>query len=262
MTFELHHISHSAANKYLTCGERYRLERVEHHYGLPHLAAIGGSAFHSCTEEYDLMTEYGNGFTVPSFETFFYASLEEATDKHLQRTGDKLSIADIPHSKGEDLDWWLHKGPEMVQKYLDWRKSTGWILETVEFGYEQELGLSVPAVGYIDREFLIEDGKRILVDMKSGKKIYNTPQLFEYAVIRRLQGVKIDLVAYYDARKGILTEPVDPTSHTVAWLKNYYGNVVDKIKAGIFVPNPGTQCNWCAVRDVCSFNPKKVKTDV
>lgn len=258
MTFTLQHISHSAANKFLTCGERYRLERVEHHYGLPHLAAIGGSAFHTWTEEYDNCGIYDLEFAT-DYPLFLAAELEEALEQHYSKTGEELNVADIPHSKGEDYAWWVRNGQAMAEKYVAWRKATGWQCMTVEYQYKQELGLSVPALGYIDREFLTTDGKLILVDLKSGKRIGGTPQLFEYAVIRRLQGVKLDLVAYYDARKGVLLEPEDPTTHTVSWLKQYYGNVIYKIQNGIFEPNPGIQCNWCSVRDVCEFNPKKVE---
>lgn len=256
MTFELHHISHSAANKYLQCGERYRLERVEHHYGLPHMAAIGGSAFHNWTEEFDNLANPDPRFTA-SFESLFEEGIVEATDTHFRRTGEELALDDITCSKGEGYEWWKKKGADMTTKYVDWRTSTGWECVEIEYRYEQELGLSVPAVGFIDREFITGDGKRILVDIKSGKRIGGTPQLFEYAVIRRLQGVKIDLVAYYDARKGILLEPEDPTTHTVAWLKNYYGNVIDKIQSGIFRPAPGIQCKWCPVRDICAFKEGK-----
>lgn len=254
--FELHHISHSAANKYLQCGERYRLERVENHYGMPHMASIGGSAFHNWTEEFDLLANPDPRFT-GSFDVFFAASLEEAAEEHYRRTGEELSIDEIPCSKGEGYDWWKRKGQEMVDKYVTWRESTGWECVEIEYSYRHDLGLSVPAVGYIDREFITDDGKRILVDMKSGKRIGGTPQLFEYAVIRRLQGVKIDLVAYYDARKGVLLEPEDPTTHTVAWLKNYYGTVINNIQNGIFRPAPGIQCKWCSVKDVCEFKEGK-----
>lgn len=258
--FRLHHISHSAANKYLQCGERYRLERVEHHYGLPHLASIGGSAFHNWTEEWDLLNNLGQSTDgIADFRTFFLAELEEKAEEHYRRTGEELNVDDIPHSRGEGHEKWVTMGTSMCEDYVEWRKETGWECVEIEYSYEQELGLTVPAVGFIDREFINSKGERILVDMKSGKSsnIGGTPQLFEYAVIRRLQGVRIDWVAYYDARKGILLDLQDPTNHNVAWLKNYYGNVVDKINKGVFKPNPGIQCRWCPVREVCEYKEGK-----
>lgn len=219
------------------------------------MASIGGTAFHNWTEEWDLVTNLGTGFMVPSFETFLRAALEDACETHYRKTGEELNIDDIKCSRGEPFEWWLNKGPEMCSNYENWRKESGWILEEVELSYEQELGLSVPAVGFIDREFFRpgENPARILVDIKTSKKEPKTTQLFEYAVIRRLQGVKIDYVAYYNARKGCLSELQNPNTWTVSWLKNAYGNVIHKIQNGIFVPNPGVQCKWCPVREVCDY---------
>src|SRR5437879_10464074 len=115
----------------------------------------------------------------------------------------------------------------MCEMYTSWQKSHTWSLGSIELEYRQELGLAIPALGFIDREFIDQDGNRILVDLKTNKKMPETPQLFEYAVVRRLQGVKIDFVAYYNARKGVLTDLISPKDHTAAWLRNYYGNVID-----------------------------------
>jgi putative RecB family exonuclease len=245
--FELKHISHSAANAYLTCGERYRLERVEGHRGPPHLAAVAGSAFHAWTEAYDKHeTDEPTDFV-----DFFLAGLERV------EADQGYSVNDLQFSKAEPSERWLSLGPELCGKYMLWRADhSSWSIDNIEYGYTQDLGLSVPAVGFIDREFETDKG-RFLVDIKTNAKMPRTPQLVEYAVIRRLQGVHTDYVAYYDARRGKLTDPIDPNPWTEQWLKEYYGYVINKIQAGQFKANPGFQCRWCSVREICEYREIK-----
>jgi CRISPR/Cas system-associated exonuclease Cas4 (RecB family) len=253
--FELRHVSHSAANQYLMCGEKYRLERVEGNRGAPHLAAIAGSAFHAWTEAYDK----GETDTATTFVGFLEDGLERL------RVSDGLNVTDLPHSKGEPLDRWLTLGPTLCEKYVAWTNSREtddfhWEVDQIELEYLHDLGLAIPAKGFIDREFLVTirgHTYRVLVDIKTNAKMPQTPQLMEYATIRRMQGVRIDYVAYYDARHGKLTPLIDPSPWTEQWLKEYYGYVVDNIQAGVFQAKPGVPCRWCSVRDLCVY--KEIK---
>lgn len=47
------HLSPSQIGSLLTCGEKFRLERVERVPSRPMLASIGGSVVHKLTEEID-----------------------------------------------------------------------------------------------------------------------------------------------------------------------------------------------------------------
>lgn len=260
--FRLAHISHSAAHQYLECGERYRLERVEGHRGPPHLAGLGGSAFHEWTEGFDALDR-----NLPWQPEVFIEIFERLVDEAMDTWG-LLKTEDLTHSKGEGFAEWNELGQELAYKYSIWRSSNpSWRVQEIELGYTQDLGLSVPAVGFIDREFLVDfkhvgtdipaGEHRILVDLKSNKRMPNTPQLFEYAAIRRLQGVHIDGVCYYNARKGETTPIIDPTPWTTKWLQEYYGHVIGKIQLGEFKANPGFQCSYCSVRDICEFRQEK-----
>jgi hypothetical protein len=60
--FEPAHLSFSTVNGYRGCGKRFELQKVLRLEEKPGLAAIGGNAVHSATEDYDL------GKWVPSEE--------------------------------------------------------------------------------------------------------------------------------------------------------------------------------------------------
>lgn len=47
------HMSPSQVNSLLTCGEQYRLERIEHVPSRPMWAGIGGTTVHKVTEDLD-----------------------------------------------------------------------------------------------------------------------------------------------------------------------------------------------------------------
>jgi hypothetical protein len=52
--YEPAHISFSTINGYRGCGNRFRLQKVLRLEERPGLAAIGGNAVHTATEQYDL----------------------------------------------------------------------------------------------------------------------------------------------------------------------------------------------------------------
>lgn len=52
--YEPTHLSHSTVSSLRMCGKKFELQKVLRLEERPGLAAIGGTAVHSATEEYDL----------------------------------------------------------------------------------------------------------------------------------------------------------------------------------------------------------------
>lgn len=160
----------------------------------------------------------------------------------------------------EDEGWWNEKGPELIEAYRDWRESCPWVLWTTPAGQPAiELDLrctfgSVPVRAIIDRVFVTPDGELAVVDLKSGA---NPPQDqglqlgFYASALEVVFDHRPAICAYWNARKGGLSEPKNIDHLTPAYLGNLLGEFVRARDLGIFLPNPSSFCESCGVRRAC-----------
>lgn len=159
---------------------------------------------------------------------------------------------------GNDVEWWIEAGLGMVQAYADWLESSGWtFLEIagtplIEADVSGTLG-GVEVRGFIDAGMITSDGEAIIVDAKSGAKMPDSH--FQLGVYRALLmerfDLTVDLGAYFDLRKGEITEPVELRKYT----PEYVGSIFARFKKGLasesFLPNTGQFCFTCDVRAAC-----------
>ena len=252
-----------------TCGEQYRLRRIEHHRERPSAAAVGGTVIHSATEVVD--HGLADGVDV---EEVVQAALGHATnglDQEIQYQLDKSNNLDISRWKKygrQDIEWYRTTGiPDGIRAYVKWR-TEGPDLQLAEipnFGRAIEVpfnlhldGLGIH--GYIDRVFTspMNEGQYYPVDIKSGSKPKTDEQLAIYAMALN-QGLSWP-VGYgfyvYNLKKGeaLVTAPLDLRHWTRERLSKIYRDVTRTIDQGIFIPNPGEACFHCGVTEHCSFN--------
>lgn len=234
----------------------------------------GGISFHEVTERFDreaealgqLPAEQGeeHGRWQDEFTDQFEKELdhvrETEPDESKWRTAGRAT-KDKPH--GENILWWHTAGRDMVQRYVDWRFSTAdsLVMATVKGapGIEVEVKAplaGVPVIGYVDR--LMRDattGAPIVVDLKTGSRKPDSPmQLALYSVqLERMLGEPVTWGAYYDARKGVLGEPIPLERFTEDNLGLIYDGLDRAISQNIFIPNVSSGCNSCGVRTSCIF---------
>lgn len=247
---EREHLSHSAAEEYIKCPQRFYLNRILQVESTQWLAGPAGSAFHTMTEDYD------NDEPVRTFQEYLDDNLEEGVL--------------YTHSRGEDYDWWVNTGPTFFDNYKEWRRATGWEILAVEEEFRiQPAGLQWPVVGFIDRRFRSQrTGTEIICDIKSGYRLpVNSVQLPIYFVadqIRRIDGLGKGSVGsdqeiavnYYDVRRGNSTGLEWPT-WTEADLIRHFQPVEHGILTEDWTAKPGSQCRYCPVRKHCQFKKGK-----
>lgn len=173
--------------------------------------------------------------------------------------------------RGEDELWWLTNGPQMVQRWIDWRQASGWEIWTAPDGRPGiELELmpvfgEVPVKMIIDRVFTIPETRvPVVVDLKSGKR---TPasdlQLAFYAAgIKAEFGISIEHGAYWMARTGELTPVQSIARYTVPLLTHWVRQFAFARSSGIYLPNITELCRACGVNRYCyAFGGSKSDRD-
>ena len=159
----------------------------------------------------------------------------------------------------ENGAWWEQQGPEMVQRWIDWRNGTGWNIWTapngepaIELGIEILFG-EVPVKMVIDRVFVTGNGEMVIVDLKTGRSVSSDMQLAWYAAgMDLLFGVRPKYGTYWMAREGMTSPMIDldlwPTQSMIDVVTMF-----DKArKEGIFLPNFST-CKMCSVTSECKW---------
>ena len=276
MTTAVKHRSYSQINQYRTCGEQYRLERLERVPSRPSAAAVAGRIIHTATETVDHLVWNGALEATPQgWEALCKAGCEAAVEAATEAIADG-SKHFPPHEwkmygrptaanpTGQNIDWYQRVAiPNAVNAYVDWRVNHPefTLAEIPDFGAAIEVKFSyflgdLEVQGFIDRVFT--DGTSFYpVDLKSGTKPKTDEQLGLYgAALHEAYGWKPTYGWYlYALKTGLAqsTPALDLSHWTHDKLRAVYLPTNDAIEAGIFIPHPGEACFHCGTRDSCSF---------
>lgn len=164
------------------------------------------------------------------------------------------------HPNGEDSAWWRAEGPAMVNAYYAWRLQNPnlrlWEINgtpAVELEVSCRLDGDVTVKGFLDRVF--EDrntGDLIIVDLKTGKTQPPPIQLAFYRLmLHTTVGVDAKWGAYWMARTGTLSAPINLEQYSMAMTARWIRDVKKAIDLNIFVPHVGQNCGWCGVKPQC-----------
>lgn len=254
------YLSFSSLESWLTCGERYRLEKVIGVEQTPAWYLLGGSAVHEATEIIDraaLAKGCCEDTAIPTIEEAWDAAwakqLSTIEDVGKVRAGGRAS-KQWPNK--EDASWWTHHGPFLVAAWVAWKEARlleGWTLLEVEHAFQIEIG-SVPVRGYIDRIFADANGQTRVIDLKTGS---HSPagalQLGIYALgYHANTGVTPTIGQYFMNRKGEATEPESLTKYTQELVGNWFDMAKRAIEAQVFVPHVTAMCSSCSVQAFCA----------
>lgn len=246
------HLSYSALDSLLTCGERFRLERVLNVPQTPAWWFIGGSAFHTATEWWDKGEDTNlSSLWTRAWEEECERSIPEGYDRSKVRAGGRATKAN-PDKENEA--WWMTNGPLMLAAYATWRADSGYTLieSGVEVPFDIELG-GVPVHGYVDRVFATPSGEPIVVDIKTGSRAPSaTLQLGVYSLgIEKVLGFRPLLGAYYMSRKAELTQERSLRHYNPDTLGKWYSRAKRIIEGQLFIPHVTPLCDTCSVATHC-----------
>jgi putative RecB family exonuclease len=271
----LTHRSVSQLQSFADCGLKYRLQRRESVSPQPQWAFIGGRALHAAIEEMERQAA-----RVPSDDWASVRSsldLDQLWQTHLHRemSGTMQANPDWPMDSwrasargAEHYTWWRAEGIDMLNRYVAWRTELArdWAIARTPDGtpiieYEFMLDVDgVPVKGVIDQAWRHRGtGQIMIIDVKAGKsKPDDDLQLRTYG--QALVGVGIAVLngpddwsgAYWQARKGALTEPV-PVAAPGTWAEIHYRvHAMDAAdRANIHLPRPSSFCGGCSVKHAC-----------
>lgn len=167
----------------------------------------------------------------------------------------------------EDEAWWRHNGPEMLEHYVAWRREHQMrIWETPQGVPAIELDLTteafnkfsggrVPLPGLraiIDRIFVTDNGEVVIVDLKSGKRLPIRQLGFYKVAVEAIFDIRVSLGAFWDARKGHMTDLIDLSYFTAPVVGKLIEDYVRSVGLGINTPIPSNMCSSCTVRDFCA----------
>lgn len=248
------YISHSAMSTWLNCGWSYYLSRIQKVPENPSYWLVGGKSLHECTEIYD---QNPDGFNpTESFKQRWDENYRLADNGMPFRAGGKATKA---YPNKEDASWWLDNGPKMVDFWMQFRENSGYqpyILSNGTPAIETELNVEIGGVamkGFLDRLMVSPEGELIVVDIKTSSKPPVTyTQLGTYAIMcEKAMGIRPVKGAYFMARTGELTHPVELDHYTENRLATHVKGFKIAVDNNIFIPQPGFMCGTCSVNQAC-----------
>lgn len=267
------HISYSALDTYISCGQRYYLTRIEKVSEQPAWWFVGGNAIHSATEAFDRMfptlESLSEGAAAGSDTNFFLDAFVEETDRveaetgvsrDLWRAGGRVS-KQWPNK--EDQSWWLANGPGMFNKWVDWRRGSGWEIATfddrpaIEFEIDFPVNDDFVVRMIIDRVMVNQSGELAVVDLKSGSRSPASDlQLAVYAAgMEKMLGVRPQFGTYWMARDGATTPLADIDHLSTDRIVGVLQMFDQARKSKIFLPNL-KECGYCGVAEYCEWSKK------
>jgi len=260
------HFSYSALSSYTQCGHRYYLEKVAHVPEIPSWWFVGGRAVHTLTEMYDLEGEekFQESGLDHLWTTVFMAEVESQAKKFPDLTVWRTAGKKKARPDGEDYLAWMDLGPQFVQNYIDWRRSSGWELwdPYLENGTQTvavELPIDIPIGGWtmkgsVDRVFVYPgSGALVVVDLKTGSRMpENEDQLGTYAVgIHEQYGARPNFGAYFNPRLNKLSEIYNLSTYTLDYMGRLGVQLKTAVQNKVFLPHKTNLCNYCPVNQGC-----------
>lgn len=249
------YVSHSGLSTWLNCGWQFYLSRIQKVPENPSYWLVGGSSVHEATEVYDV-TGTENFDPTIAFNEAWKRNYERSDNGMEFRAGGRSSKA---YPNGEDATWWLTEGPKQVDRWVQFRKDSGYQLfklpdgrPAIEVEMNQEVS-GVPVKAVLDRLFVTPNGELIVVDIKTGsREPASKMQMGIYAImVEKTFGVRPVGGAYWMSRTGELTDTVNLDNFTEPRLGSWVKNFEKAIDNNIYIPAPGFMCGTCGVNSAC-----------
>lgn len=267
------YLSPSQISSLTTCGEQYRLTRVEHAPERPMWGGIGGSTVHKITDILDLGHYRGMEWAAPDLEAMWATVWEESLDEAKQRNPEfdpddyyRSGRASKDWPDKETPDWWAKKGPEFVKQWVMWRDNSGleiWEVPNEETGeLEPAIELEVNAYGpddlyiksIIDRVYVDPEGNLRIVDLKTGSHTDAWPRQMAYNAlgIWCQYSEQTRWAGFWKARSGGVPQWFDLSVFSEQWLWEQAWKARQIRDQQLFLAAPTNLCaTACGVRQWC-----------
>lgn len=232
------HLSHSAKGDAERCQKKFYLGRIARALELPAWYFAGGTAVHRATEDHD------QGQLVRPWHEYFYPEVERL----MQQEPDTVQW--LHGGSEEDPDTgeaWDDIGPGCVGAWKSFAESDFQVSD-VELDVTTILpGCYVPIKGFIDRIGVHKVHGEMIVDIKTGKnRPKGNEQLKTYAALLfQKTGRRVAKGAYFMAREGKLTRPVDLSQVDPLEVGREFGRVVESLSFRAFTAEKQFTCKWC-----------------
>lgn len=290
---DLRHWSYSQLSDMDECEVKYAARKIFEKPSLPQWALVGGRSLHAGIQRFELaMLQYGNPVADSAMANgaWHKAAWDEAFTHEISITVDETGIFPddwrAANKGSENFDWWRVQGEEMLGLYVKQRLAgieaatragvspRKLFALTLANGQaptpvlELELSIHVPGPmgnlefkSILDQAWLCHDGTLLIVDIKSGRQMpsaFDTFQLGSQAIVLAQQiGLQAPApflkACYYDARKGVFTDPIVALErHSLEELVYRMHTAESRRQVGIYRPNVSTRtCTGCGVRSLC-----------
>ena len=266
------HISVSQLRTYLTCGEKYRIQRLEGAPDMPGWAGIAGNAIHEAAEVINREFFESGSCKIRTDDIFqlrFEALIAEK-ERYSGFTQDQFTAYGRATKEWPDKQnraYWEVSGPEHVARYLAWitaRYAEGWTVKglpdgspAVEAKFDVWVGVGEDRAilrGSIDLILDTPDGIALMTDVKSGsRKEDNLRQLGFYRVAaQRAWGIDTPVGTFVMTKNGEHTSPEMLDAYTPELVDDVASKFLRARKHDIYLANPGQACTWCSVTPYCA----------
>jgi putative RecB family exonuclease len=251
------HRSVSQLSKYSECSEQYRLMYVDKvKVNAPAAWLAQGTAFH---EAVDIWESSGRSPQVDIGQTYLLAYDREIEAMKTHQP-DMARWLKAPKTKTEDdIATRRLRGVEQLRNYVEFAETSNFVIKDIddytlalEVPFEIELG-GVTLKGAIDQILLLPDGVEVR-DLKTGNRESGKIQVAVYVlVVEKIFKWPVKKASYYYAKdsKVVTISRQELDRYSESYLSELFSTLDKGITHGVFLPNPGTQCTLCPVRDYC-----------
>ncbi len=255
------HRSISQLNSYTSCGEAYRLERIERVPSPPAAWTVRGIAVHETVRHWEASGRQKDPLELLEEEW------AKALSSFMEKEPDLEKWIRTPRTKNTENDIGLrHKDAiQQVQDFVHMAElmSGEWSVRrladgqlAVELPFEIRLpGCDFDIFGYIDGVLeWSRTGALTLVDYKTGGDAKeNLRQLATYrSALKSVYGIDTRYGEYWYTKLNRSSGFKDLSRFDDDYLGRQYATLDRAIEGGIFLPNPSKEgCKFCSVKPFC-----------
>lgn len=247
-----HRRSISQLKTYTRCGELYRLERTLDLGEYPAAWTFLGTAFHGAYQEWE---ESGRSVDFLAIFLQDYDGLIDIARESvpsLSRWGRPPGM-----SVEKSITHYRNRGIKDIPLYEERCRSADWSVVGIEEEFAIDILPDIQVRGAIDRIQRYPDGRYAIEDIKTGSPDESEPdirQLLFYGFVAiNYLNIPVTHGRYWFSKLDRGGDWVDLRDTTLGEWQTTFRMLNDGIMDEIFLPNPGSKCKLCSVKNYCSL---------